>query len=36
MSTEFTPRFNLAFQDRLVIDNIAYKRRSRLAHGYPR
>ncbi len=34
MSTEFTPRFNLAFQDRLVIDNIAYKRRSRLAHGY--
>ncbi|SDH32220.1 MULTISPECIES: Mu transposase C-terminal domain-containing protein [Bosea] len=34
MSTDFTPRFSLSRQDRLVINNIAYKRRNRLANGY--
>lgn len=34
MNSEFTPRFSLSYQDRLVINNIAYKRRRRLPHGY--
>lgn len=34
MNSEFTPRFSLSHQDRLVINNIAYKRRSRLPNGY--
>lgn len=34
MNSDFTPRFNLSNQDRLVINNIAYKRRRRLPHGY--
>lgn len=34
MSSEFTPRFSLSYQDRLVINNIAYKRRRRLPNGY--
>ncbi len=25
MSTDFTPRFNLSHQDRLIMNNIAYK-----------
>lgn len=34
MSTDFTPRFSLSHRDRLVINNIAYKRRNRLSNGY--
>ena len=34
MSTNFTPRFNLSHQDRLIINNIAYRRRNRLADGF--
>jgi putative transposase len=34
MSTDFTPRFNLSHQDRLIMNNIAYKRRNRLADGF--
>jgi putative transposase len=34
MELNYFPRFNISSKDRLVINNIAYKRRARLGNGY--